>query len=166
MGVRGTPIGEDGAQQVGGGRGHRLNEAGDSLTVFAARDLWIDAEVEQVRGVREWAARAAHEFGFGHDACYEIKLAITEAVANAIQHGSPRTGDAIRVSIHARGNALVFDVLDTGVFSEAGEPLEELAERGRGLAIVGSMMDAVELTPERGGTLLRFVKRRNGCSAG
>ena len=130
--------------------------------MFPGRDLWIDADVRQVREAREWAAAAADEFGFAYEDCYRIKLAISEAVANAIQHGSSSRGDPIRLSVAARGSALVFEVWDTGVFEAGGEPLEELAERGRGLQIVGLMMDEVELVPRTGGTVLRLVKRLNG----
>jgi anti-sigma regulatory factor (Ser/Thr protein kinase) len=139
-----------------------------SLVVFAERDLWIDADVRRVREAREWAERAAREFGFRHDDCYQVKLAVSEVVANAIQHGSSRPEDPIRLSIRADEGALVFEVLDTGVFVGVGEAAGEMSERGRGLELVAMMMDEVELTPGEEGTLLRFTKRleRNGWQAG
>ena len=136
-----------------------------SSVVFAERDLWIDADVRRVREAREWAAKAAHEFGFEHDDCYQVKLAVSEIVANAIQHGSSRPDDPIRISIRAEDSALVFEVLDTGVFVGSDEAAGEMSERGRGLELVAMMMDDVELAPGHEGTLLRFTKRldeRNG----
>ena len=132
--------------------------------VFAERDLWIDADVRRVREAREWAARAAHDFGFEGDDCYQVKLAVSEVVANAIQHGSSGPEDPIRITIRAAEGALVFEVLDTGVFVGADEAAGEMSERGRGLELVALMMDEVELTPREKGTLLRFTKRlpRNG----
>jgi anti-sigma regulatory factor (Ser/Thr protein kinase) len=130
--------------------------------VFPGRELWIDADVRQLRDARDWAATAAADFGLAHEDCYQVKLAISETVANAIQHGSSGQGDPIRISVQARADALVFDVWDTGVFDRGGEPAEELAERGRGLEIVAAMMDEMELTPGEHGTRLRFSKRRNG----
>lgn len=126
---------------------------------FGERDLWIEADVRQVREARDWAAEAADEFGFDHDDCYQVKLAVSEAVANAIQHGSRHRGDPIRISVRAQEGALVFEVLDTGIFVGRDEPAGELAERGRGLELVGLMMDEVELMPGDEGTLMRFTKR-------
>jgi anti-sigma regulatory factor (Ser/Thr protein kinase) len=126
---------------------------------FAERELSIDADVRRVREAREWAARAARDFGFQHDACYQVKLAVSEVVANAIQHGSSGPEDRIRLSIRAAEGALVFEVLDTGVFVGADEAAAEMSERGRGLELVALMMDEVELTPGEEGTLLRFTKR-------
>ena len=126
---------------------------------FAERDLWIEADVRQVREARDWAAKAASEFGFDYDDCYQVKLAVSEAVANAIQHGSRRREDPIRISVRPQERALVFEVLDTGIFVGRDEPAGELAERGRGLDLVELVMDEVELMPGDEGTLMRFTKR-------
>ncbi len=135
--------------------------------LFAERDLWIDADVRRVREAREWAATAAREFGFTKDDCYQVKLAVSEVVANAIQHGSAGPEAPIRISIRAREGALDVEVLDTGVFVGTDEAAGELSERGRGLELVAVMMDEVELTPGDEGTRLRFTKRleRNGFHA-
>ena len=127
---------------------------------FAERDLWIDADVRRVRDAREWAARAARDFGFEHDDCYQVKLAVSEIVANAIQHGSSGPEAPIRLSIRARESALDFEVLDTGVFVGIDEAAGRMSERGRGLELVAVIMDEVELTPSDDGTRLRFTKRR------
>ena len=41
---------------------------------------------------------------------------MSEAVTNAIQHGSSSPEDPIRIVVMAEGAALVFEVLDTGRF--------------------------------------------------
>lgn len=136
--------------------------------VFAERDLWIDADVRRVREARDWAASAAHEFGFLNDDCYQVRLAVSEVVANAIQHGSSGPEDPIRISIRGEEGALIFEVHDTGVFVGPDEAAGEMSERGRGLELVAVMMDEVELAPGERGTLLRLTKRleRNGFHPG
>lgn len=126
--------------------------------MFAERDLSIDADLRWLRQAREWAERAAQEFGFGSDHCYQVKLAMSEAVANAIQHGSVSTEDPIHISARATRDSLIFEVRDTGVYKEPGEP-PEMSERGRGLVLVALVMDEVELAPGEKGSVLRFVKR-------
>lgn len=132
---------------------------GSNLTVFEERDLCIRADAEQVRDARDWAAAAARDFGLGTDDCYQVKLAVSEIVSNAIEHGSRTAEDRIRISARACREGLVFEVLDSGVFRGAGERSEELAERGRGLELVALIMDEVDLIPGERGTLMRFVKR-------
>lgn len=134
-------------------------EMAQSSPVFAERDLWIVADVRRVREAREWAAGAAREFGFPQADCYEVKLAVSEVVANAILHGSDRTEDPIRMSVRGREGALVFEVRDTGVFAGVEEAGGDMSERGRGLELVAAMMDEVELAAGEGGTLMRFTKR-------
>lgn len=129
--------------------------------MFAERDLSIDADLRRLRQAREWAERAAREFGFGADSCYQVKLAMSEAVANAIQHGSSTTEDPIHLSARARDDALVFEVRDTGVYRPPDEPAE-MSERGRGLVLVDLVMDEVQLAPGERGSVLRFAKRRGG----
>ena len=126
--------------------------------MFPDRDLWIEADLRWLREARGWAERAAADFGFPSEGCYQVKLAMSEAVANAIQHGSATTEDPIHITAKARDAALVFEVRDTGVFREPEEPTE-MSERGRGLALVGLIMDEVELSPAERGSVLRFVKR-------
>ena len=127
--------------------------------VFSERDLSIDADLRWLHQAREWAARAAREFGFEEDGCYQVKLAMSEAVANAIQHGSSAPEDVVHLSARERAGALVFEVRDTGTYVEPDPPPSDMAERGRGLALVGLVMDEVDLEPGEGGSVLRFAKR-------
>jgi len=126
---------------------------------FAERDLSIGADLRWLRDAREWAARVAQEFGFPAESCFQVKLAMSEAVANAIQHGSASSEDPVHITARELEGALVFEVRDTGVFVEPQASAEEMAERGRGLGLVALVMDDVELEPGEGGSLLRFTKR-------
>ena len=127
--------------------------------MFSERDLSIDADLRWLHRAREWAASAAQEFGFEEGGCYQVKLAMSEAVANAIQHGSRSAQDTVQISARERDGALVFEVRDTGSYVTPEAPPAELAERGRGLALVGLVMDEVDLEPGAEGSLLRFAKR-------
>ena len=127
---------------------------------FKPREHAMHAEVGRLKEARDFAARAAAEFGFNEDACYQVKLAMSEAVTNAIQHGSSSSTDPIRIVVDAEGDALVFEVLDTGRFRPRVRRRGALSESGRGLEFMRLVMDEVDLRPGTGGTLLRLVKRR------
>jgi anti-sigma regulatory factor (Ser/Thr protein kinase) len=127
---------------------------------FKRREHSILADLGFLKEARDFAARAAADFGFDRAACYDVKLAMSEAVTNAIQHGSSSPNDPIKIGIGAEGGALVFEVLDTGRFRPRVMRRGELSESGRGLEFMRVVMDEVDLRPGNGGTLMRFAKRR------
>jgi serine/threonine-protein kinase RsbW len=126
---------------------------------FEPREHSIQADLGLLKEARDFAARAAAEFGLDGDACYDVKLAMSEAVTNAIQHGSSSPSDPIRIAVAAEGPALVFEVVDTGRFKPRVMRRGELSESGRGLEFMRVLMDEVDLSTGAGGTLMRFVKR-------
>jgi anti-sigma regulatory factor (Ser/Thr protein kinase) len=127
---------------------------------FGQREHSMQAELRHLREAREFAARAAADFGFDARACYEVKLAVSEAVTNAIQHGSSSPTDPIRIVVAAEGAALVFEVVDTGRFESSVVERGELAESGRGLEFIRLLMDEMHVSVRDRGTLMRFAKRR------
>jgi anti-sigma regulatory factor (Ser/Thr protein kinase) len=127
---------------------------------FPHRRHSINADVGRLREAREFAECAAAEFGLPSDARYEVKLAMSEAVTNAIVHGSTSPADEIRISAVEEADALVFEVVDSGRFRPRVQRRSELRESGRGLDFMRTLMDEVEVQPGSNGTLLRFAKRR------
>jgi anti-sigma regulatory factor (Ser/Thr protein kinase) len=128
---------------------------------FQPREHSMLADLELLKGARDFAEQAAADFGLNEGACYDVKLAMSEAVTNAIQHGSSSPSDPIRIMVLAEGPALVFEVLDTGRFIPRVMRRGELTESGRGLEFMRVLMDEVHLRPMKGGTLMRFIKRRS-----
>ena len=127
---------------------------------FQPREHSMQADLERLKEARDFAERAAADFGFDGNACYDVKLAMSEAVTNAIEHGSSSQSDPIKIAVLAEGPALVFEVLDTGRFRPRVRRRGELSESGRGLEFVRLVMDDVDLRPGAKGTLMRFIKRR------
>ena len=132
------------------------------MTSFQPQEHFLRADLRLLKDAREFAERAAIDFGLENGDCYQVKLAMSEAVTNAIQHGSSSPRDPIRIAIMAEGQALVFEVLDTGRFRPRVMRRGELSESGRGLEFMRVLMDEVDLRPTKGGTLMRFIKRRAG----
>ncbi len=126
---------------------------------FEERTLHMRARLVDLRGARRFVDEAAEGFGFSEDDRYAIRLAATEAVTNAVQHGSARADDPIEVRASAENGALAIYVSDTGRFVPKMNLPEELPERGRGLAFMTELMDDVEVRPGPDGTVIRLVKR-------
>ena len=119
----------------------------------------IPADLARLKEARDFADRAAAEFGFDTDVRYQIKLAVCEAVTNAIQHGSASAEDPIRIFVAAESGTLVFEVLDTGRFVPRVTRQGAIPESGRGLEFMRLMMDEVDVRPGLDGTQVRLVKR-------
>lgn len=131
------------------------------METFSPREHSIRADLGRLKEARDFAARAAAEFGLGAEALYDVKLAVSEAVTNAIRHGSRSPDDSVRIVATEESGALVFEVLDTGTFVPRVVRRGDLPEGGRGLEFMRVLMDEVDLRPGRQGTLLRMAKRRS-----
>jgi anti-sigma regulatory factor (Ser/Thr protein kinase) len=129
------------------------------MAIFNPRELSMRADINRLKEARDFADGVAAELGFDATARYEVKLALSEAVTNAIQHGSRTPEDPIRILATEEAGALVFEVLDTGTFVPRVVRRGEMPEGGRGLEFMRLLMDEVDLRPGRRGTLLRLAKR-------
>jgi anti-sigma regulatory factor (Ser/Thr protein kinase) len=126
---------------------------------FSDREHELPADLARVKEARDFADRAALDFGFDLDERYQLKLSMSEAVTNAIQHGSSSEADRIWLAAVAEGDALAFYVRDTGRFVPRVTRGAELPESGRGLEFMRRLMDEVDLRPGSDGTEVRFAKR-------
>jgi len=95
-----------------------------------------------------------------------IELAIGEACANAIEHGSPEgtaNSFTVRCSFEPEWRAIVIEVVDEGAafdFSSMvpGNAPDLTSEGGRGLFLIHQIMDEVALQQVAQGMMVRMVK--------
>lgn len=128
---------------------------------FGRKEMTIPADLSRLAEVRRFAERACRAFGFQPEVSYQIKLAMSEAVANAIEHGSTTADDPIRLQVVHEGDALAFYVSDGGTFINPAmvRRPDFMAERGRGLGFIELLMDEISIDPSPEGTVLRFTKK-------
>ena len=131
------------------------------LEGFGRQEMTIPADLSRLAEVRRFTDRACRAFGFAPELSYQIKLAMSEAVANAIEHGSTTPDDPIRLQVVHEGDALAFYVSDGGTFIEPAMVYDHdlMDERGRGLGFIELLMDDVSINPSPEGTVIRFAKR-------
>jgi serine/threonine-protein kinase RsbW len=142
----------------------RLPPAAPAVTErehFGRQEMTIKADLSRLAEVRRFTDRACRAYGFPPDICFQIKLAMSEAVANAIEHGSTTPDDPIRLQVVHEGSALAFYVSDGGTFIEPSMVYDHdlMNERGRGLGFIELLMDDVAINPSPEGTVIRFAKR-------
>jgi serine/threonine-protein kinase RsbW len=122
----------------------------------------VTGEVASVAPLRKALRRFAQTVGFSGEALDDIECAVGEALANAVEHGSRRSGSAVRVVASMDGTALSIEVIDQGEGFlgwnnvEVAQPVFS-SPRGYGIFMMREFMDHVSYT--RNGSTLRLVKR-------
>lgn len=132
-------------------------------------DLTMAADVNNLAGLREQVSELIAPLGFAESALFDIKVALGEALANAIRHGSSGAGDEpVRVGVSAYEDRVMLEVRDSGCgFDGTSAQSDDIyAPGGRGIMFMRALMDKVEFdAPDSGGTRVRLVKHRNGVVA-
>ncbi|UQU62965.1 ATP-binding protein [Couchioplanes caeruleus] len=109
-----------------------------------------------LRVVRDFVGDRAAALGLPEMRAELLVLAVSELATNTLQH----TDGGGRVRVWAQDGYVVCDVVDRGPAHGFGRQMPAAdALRGRGLAIVERVCDAVEATPVPDGTLVRIRLR-------
>ena len=105
--------------------------------------------------------------GVDPDVSYDLSVALSEACANAVEHGgavpSGSTSEAYRVTAYLDGEKCRIEVADSGPgFPHRQPPRQAHAddENGRGLCLIRELADHVHIgnKPGRGGAVVSFDK--------
>jgi anti-sigma regulatory factor (Ser/Thr protein kinase) len=127
-----------------------------------ASELHVLARRSELGVARKYAEDIAAAFGLDQDSRYEFVYAVNEAVTNAIRHGASDEEDMIHMSIVADAERLTFAVRDRGTFVMPEVDGAEASAGGRGLALMASLVDEVDVHIDPAGTTVRLCKLRNG----
>lgn len=128
--------------------------------------LRIASRFECIDEARRWVTERLKAAGFGDDPVGEVELALTEALANVIEHGYGGDGSGqIELTISDLPDKLTVRVRDWGRSADEAtferRELDDPGEGGYGVYLMEQLMDDVtrEAQPD-GGTLLTMIKRR------
>jgi anti-sigma regulatory factor (Ser/Thr protein kinase) len=122
----------------------------------------IPGDPKYVSMVRRAMRTIAIDLGFAEDVIWKIEVSVAEALANAVEHGSPgQNRNNVVVACTFEAGKLTIDVMDEGpgfALPNSDEIWESLDERGRGLRMIYELMDNVKVSRSRRGSRLRMVK--------
>jgi len=128
------------------------------------RRIEIPPDVNRLAAVRDEVGELAAPLGFSEGAIFDIKVALGEALANALRHGKPESGEArVSLGVNAYGDRLVLEIADNGLGFDGAELSagDVYAPGGRGITFMHALMDRVEFGPAPGGgTVVSLVKHR------
>ena len=137
-------------------------------------EFWLPADAGAVPLARHKAIHACIEAGLSEDDCFTLDLALGEALANAVVHGTPCRGmDQDRVpqvylSLWCYQKNLIIQVQDYGMGFEPPSPpytmpdAAQEATHGRGLPLMEILTDAMAVCRgciREGGSSVFLIKQ-------
>lgn len=128
-------------------------------------ELTIPSRTAAIDEVRKWVTRHLQSAGASADAIWEIELAVTEALANVMEHAY--RGDetqVVELRLQIDDDRIEIEIGDTGdpFDPQAYSPpdLDASPTGGYGVHLIGGLVDVVERRPNGDrGTRLRLIKR-------
>jgi|SRR5579864_5167951 len=133
----------------------------------------LDSTLETVDSAEIKATRIATDLGFAEDEVMQISMAVREGAVNAVLHGNAYAPDKkVTLEFVHTSKDLVITIRDQGKgmdLSKIPNPLAPenlLKTSGRGIFLMRSFMDVVEIRPSQTGTELKLIKHVHGSSAG
>jgi serine/threonine-protein kinase RsbW len=133
----------------------------------------LDSTLETVNSAEEAASQIATEAGFDDEEVVKIAMAVREAAVNAVLHGNAydptkkvtvdfeRTARELVITIRDQGKGLDLDKIPDPL-----APENLLKTSGRGIFLIRSFMDQVEIHPSQAGTEIKLIKHVHGPAVG
>ena len=97
--------------------------------------------------LRPWLREA----GVGNEQAEDLVVAAGEAAANVVKHAYPEGGGAFDVNAHRVGDIVAVVVRDYGIWQPPTS-----ADRGRGLLMMESLVDHLQIVHHRDGTAVHL----------
>ena len=133
----------------------------------------LDSTLETVDSAEQAATRIATDNGFDEDEVMQIAMAVREAAVNAVLHGNAYDpGKKVTLDFERTGRDLVITIRDQGAGLDPNKIPDPLAPEnllktsGRGIFLIRSFMDEVQIHPSQTGTEIKLVKHVHGPTAG
>ncbi|GIO24312.1 anti-sigma B factor RsbW [Oceanobacillus sp. J11TS1] len=133
------------------------------MEAFDYIEMKVPAKADYIGVTRLTLSGIASRMGFSYDAIEDLKVAISEAVTNAVEHayeenesGEITVGfglyeDRVEIIVADRGGSFNLEEVknETGPYS-SDEPVEKIREGGFGLFLIEALMDEVKINNKYG----------------
>jgi anti-sigma regulatory factor (Ser/Thr protein kinase) len=142
-----------------------IHAAHDDIAVLALQampvrteplHLEVSTDPTRLRDVRRHLAGWLRRSGASEEDVEIAQMACHEACSNAIEHGYGFGEGSFTIDARMDNGKVVLEVADQGTWID--RPGGSLPHRGRGIALMKALMDAVQLTHEGGGTRVRMER--------
>jgi len=132
----------------------------------------LDSTLASVNSAEETATKIATSAGFEDEEVMRIAMAVREATVNAVLHGNAYDeAKKVTIAFEKTAQNLVIVVTDQGKgidLNSIPDPLAPenlLKTSGRGIFLIRSFMDEVQISPSQAGTEIKMIKHVPGAAA-
>jgi len=136
------------------------------------RSFTLDSTLDTVDNAEQAANEIATEFGFNEEEVLQIAMAVREAAVNAVLHGNAYDpAKKVNLDFEQTGGDLVITIRDQGKGLDPSKIPDTLAPEnllktsGRGIFLIRSFMDDVQIKPSNSGTEIKLIKHVHGPAA-
>jgi serine/threonine-protein kinase RsbW len=119
-------------------------------------ELRLEDQPGSTIDVRSAIDSLANRFGLNSEERFDLKLAATEALTNAVKEAGD--GHVVEVVLEGHDDVVDVQVVDRGRFVPPS-PRSGFSEGGRGIPIMLALADQIEFTQTGDGTRVRIRKR-------
>lgn len=143
------------------------------MTEFDHIEMKLPAKSDYVSVARLTVSGIANRMGFDYEAIEDLKVAISEATTNVVNHaydvrekgemliGFSVYSDRIEVMVSDRGESFNVDEVKKGLGPiDNAKKTDELREGGYGLFLINALMDKVEVN-NKNGVIVHMTKYLN-----
>jgi anti-sigma regulatory factor (Ser/Thr protein kinase) len=143
------------------------------MSVHRSDTLVIESRLDEFARVEPWLAGLFDAWDVCPDTGFAVDLVINEAVTNVIAYAyPPATTQDIRISLTDRTDAILIEIVDSGVaFDPLEAPatvetsdLDEASIGGRGIRLIKRFADEARYDRLSGQNRLTLTIRKTGCS--
>lgn len=123
-------------------------------------EVALPTQARYVGLVRRAATSVMRDIGAPDDAVADVQIALTEACANVVRHAAGGGAYVVAVDFDEAGCEIA--IVDRGPGVRAPQPppaASVVAENGRGLRLIDTLVDELELASSSAGTQVWLVKR-------
>ena len=125
----------------------------------------LESTLDSVNMAEEKTEKLAAELGFSDEDCHRLAMSVREAMVNAVLHGNAYDPKKkVHVSFEQLGKRLTITISDEGKGLEQSDlpdplaPENLLKQSGRGIFLMRSFMDDVQIKKLNPGTEVRLMK--------
>ena len=131
--------------------------------------LVVKSDSINLAAIRNRIKQIAEACNLTERQAFDLQVAVGEAAANAIEHGSPQGSDnSVAVTVQCDRESMFITVKDEGKFKRRmpDPDMEKNNFRGRGIPLMLALMDRVTIDEAKDGTSVVLVKKINGLHKG
>ena len=114
--------------------------------------LQIHSDLACLGEVRRFIEQVSSEVGLSTERAYDLKVAVSEACANAVEYGRPDDKIDLIACLNDNNQVLVLDVASRGDFRVGVHTDSERRHRGLGVPLMVALSDEVRVSRSQEGT--------------